>query len=442
MRSYLLKHRLRHLRSIEINNISAAIRKKSEKIVIPFPACFLALESLKGECLYVSEVQYDFINSVQFNELPALEYSTSRMILKITVKIPEECSFAGAMEPNEWLVLRTFEIDLNKLQSLDPEDQPEGHNVPLFEMTDGFYTLPDQSVLRTTSESNLYSRHRRNASRNIVNQSFSFNSVLKLNIMIDYKAQVQREILETSKKLEKAIDLGGKSDTWLIEILRGYSRDLGTSITRKKAYLRDLRERLERHVDSHDSDRSHSPDGQSLHEYYGSSYSNLIKTKDRVDAMRLKKLNRLITIFQNTSLFEKSVGFIDYNHDACVGTAPYDRLRLRLVDKESVLAMASKTDHEREVVNSCLGYYLLFVQLTATTLFKVPLPYDMKFYGSTSLVGPDCCLYLDENSTIKHPEALFDAIDRFNRNLVQVIQRWEHHLSPRPDSQMSRSGSH
>lgn len=441
MPSYLLKRRLRHVRSIRIDNISPAIRKKSERIVVPFAACFLALETLKREALYVSEVQHTFINNVQFNELPDIQNSISHIVLKVVVRIPEECSLASAMDRDAWLILREYEIDLNKLQAVRLEDQLEGHNVPLFEMSDGLYTLQNQTVMRSTSRDDLYLRHKRNTSRNQVPDSFSFNSALKLNIMIDYKAQVQREIEETSSSLGDAISVNGTQKSWLTECLRKYLQDLGQSVGRKKAHALQLRDELKLDNDQHEKTTASSVDGQSLHEYYGSNYPNLIKVKDRVDSLRLKKLSRLISIFQRTSLFEKKMDFIEYDN-ACIDVASYEKTKLQLINTERVLAMASKTDVDREFINTCLGYYLLFVQLIATKVFQIPLPYGMDFCGSTSMVGNGCCLHFYDSSAAKHPETQLKAIEYFNKNLVQVIQRWEHHVSPRADDQISQLENH
>ncbi|QLL33207.1 hypothetical protein HG536_0E01180 [Torulaspora globosa] len=440
MPSYLLRRRLRHVRSIGINNVSAAIETKSEKVVVPFPACFLALQSMKGEVLYVSEVQRGFINTVQFNELPRLEHSISHIMLRIMVKVPEQCGLASAMKRDSWLVLREFEVDFNKLQSIDLEDQLEGHNVPLFEMNDGVYTLQCQPVVKATANDDAYLRHRRNASRNQVQESFSYNSALKLNIMVSYKAQVLREIQETSKKLENAIDSNGKHSRWQIDCVKRHLADLRQSFTTKNAYLRQLDEELKSSIDQYHKTSTPSPDGQSLQEYYGNNYPNLIKIKDRVDSLKLKKLSRLISIFQTTCLFQKEIGFIEHE-SACMAGAPYERTKLKLVDQERVLAIALRSDAERNIINTCLGYYLLFIQLTATTVFQIALPYRMKFNGSTSMVG-NGCLYFNDNSSAKRSEAQLDAIDCFNKNLIQVIQRWEHHVLTRAGDQMSRMESH
>ncbi|QLQ80765.1 hypothetical protein HG537_0E01200 [Torulaspora globosa] len=438
MGSYLLRRRLRHVRSIGLCNVSVAVESKSDKMVVPFAGCFVALESLKGEVLYVSEVQCGFINNVQFNEFPKLEYSVCHVVLKVMVKIPEESGLKRVMKRDDWLVLREFEVDLDRLQSIDREDQLEGENVPLFEMNDGVYTLREQCVVRNMVNEDLYLRHRRNGSRNQVQESFSFNSALKLSIMVNYKAQVLREIEETSRKIDNAIEFTGEHSQ--IVCLERYLADLRQSFIAKKSYLRQLHEELESSIDLYEKSSSPSADGQSLQEYYGNNYPNLIKIKDRVDCLKLKKLSRLISIFQATCLFQKEIGFIEYEN-ACMAGAPYERTRLKLVDQERVLAIALKSEAERNIINTCLGYYLLFIQLTATTVFQIALPYGMKFNGSTSMVGNDC-LYINDNSSAKRSEAQLRAIDCFNKNLIQVIQRWEHHVLTRAGDQMSRMESH
>lgn len=425
MPSFLLKRRLRHVRSIRIDNVFARTENELDADVTPFEASFLAIETLKGEHLYVSEVQCGFMHNIQFNELPPLENPTSHIILKIAVKLPETSSLSSYVDRDSWLVLKIFEIDLNKLQGVNSDDLIDSYNAPLFEMIDGFYTLPGLKTLKTSSFQSEPLAHKRNVSNTRLTQSFSYNSVLKLNKLIEYKTQVLLECSSAALEIEQAIPSGDKRNRWLIHCIEKDRDELEHSIQKKEKIISGLEGKNKSKLSI--TFNTMASEGQSLNEYYGNTYPNVIQSKDRLDSMRLKRLCKLIAIFKSTCLFREEMGLISVTDTA--SETLYERTTLKLINKERMMALASVTDAAREMVNTCLGYYLMFIELVARKIYDIPLPYCMKYYGSNSLIDGTHALFLND-STSKSPESFMEAIEYFNRNLVQVIQRWEHRRSP------------
>lgn len=426
MLPYLLKRRLRHVRSITINNIPT-LEKESGPGVVSFPSSFVVIETVKGQTIYVSEVQSGFVLNVKFNELPPLDDPTTRIVLKLIVKVPEESKLASLMEQNEWLAFKTFEINLNKLQSLRPDDIIEGYNAPLLEMSDGYYTLQDLSVvkIRDSEEGSLL--HKRNMSNYRVVQSFSFNSVLKLNKLLEYKAQVMEDGFASSKRLEKIMKSQHTELCWLIKSIERYNRELESLIRQKRIDLEHLADSTKSRIQ--ETKLSSNSGHQSLEDYYGTTYPDLIQTKNRLDSLRLRQLSRLVAIFEDTCLFSQDFGFVEVD---TASTAPslYDRTTLKLIDKDRVMGIATETNISNEALNTCLGYYLIFIQLIATKIYTIPLPYTLKYHGSTSVVGDNHLLYLSDGNTGKQSQKFLTAIDCFNVDVAQVIQRWEYHRSP------------
>ena len=396
MPPYLLKRRLRHVRSIRIDNVSAPVDKNPGAQLRPFEASFIVLETLKGEPLYVSEVQSGFMHNIQFNELPHLEDPINHIVLKIAVKIPSRTELSSYVNENSWLALRVYEVDLNKLQSVNPNDLIESYNAPLFEMTDGFYTLPGLPAARIVSD---FSSHKRNVSNSRFVQSFSFNSALKVNKLIEYKTQVMIECSNSAAKVEEIILSNNRRDLWQIKCIARFKDELKRSMQEKTVNISILDGKIRPILKFNENEQA---DRQSLNDYYGNTYPNLIQTKDRVDFLRIKRLSKLIGVFKETCLFRKDFRFISVDEDTS----------------------------ERELVNTCLGYYLIFIKLVATKVYDIPLPYSINYYGSTSLIGGDGALYLSDSAALKNPENFLEAMDKFNKNLIQIIQRWGHHRSP------------
>lgn len=423
MPPYLLKRRLRHVRSIRIDNVSAPVDKNPGAQRIPFEASFIVLETLKGEPLYVSEVQSGFMHNIQFNELPHLEDPINHIVLKIAVKFPSRTGLSSYVNEDSWLALRVYEVDLNKLQSINPDDLIDSYNAPLFEMTDGFYTLPGLPAARMVSN---FSSHKRNVSNSRFVQSFSFNSALKLNKLIEYKTQVMIECSKSAAKVEEIILSNNRRELWQIKCIARYNDELKRSMQEKTVNISRLDEKIRPILKLNENEQI---DGQSLNDYYGNTYPNLIQTKDRVDFLRIKRLSKLIGVFKETCLFRKDVRFISIDEDTS-SRSLYERTSLNLIDKKRIIEMASTNDAERELVNTCLGYYLIFIKLVATKVYEIPLPYSISYYGSTSLIGGDGALYLSDSAALKNPENFLNAMDKFNKNLIQIIQRWGHHRSP------------
>lgn len=386
----------------------------------------MVLETIKGQVLYVSEVQDGSLHNLKFNELPRQDSPITHIVLKIIVQIPKKALLPSKEDDHIWCALKTYRIDLNKLQCINPDDIIDCYNSPMLEMSDGFYALPDVPVTCVATNNSIETHHKRNASNYRMKQSFVFNSVLKLNKILDYISQVSEESLGTSKKLETLMQSSSTENKWFIESIRNSSQQLQSTIQKKKLEIKRLNEQLI--LPRIATDTSLVSFDLSMNDYYGTTYPDLIQTRNRLEVIRTKKLNQLIGIFQATQLFDKELEFveIDYSKSGSL----YNKIILKVLDKDRVMAMAAESESRRDLINTCLGYYLILAALIATKIYKIPLPYNLTYYGSTSIIENIHPLYLDDHPNKKHSEKFSKAIDYFDKDIVQIIQRLAHHRLP------------
>lgn len=386
----------------------------------------MVLETIKGQVLYVSEVQDGSLHNLKFNELPQQDSPITRIVLKIIAQIPKKTLMPSEDGDLVWCALKTYRIDLNKLQCINPEDIIDCYNSPMLEMSDGYYALPDVPVTSVTTNGSKETNHKRNASNYRVKQSFVFNSVLKLNKILDYISQVTDESLGTSDKLETLMQSSSTENKWFIESIKNSNQQLQSTIHKKKLEIKRLKEELI--LPRMATDTSLDSFDLSMNDYYGTTYPDLIQSRSRLEVIRSKKLSQLIGIFQATPLFDKELEFVEIDYSK--SDLLYNKLMLKVIDKDRVMAMAAESDSNRDLMNTCLGYYLILVALIANKIYKIPLPYSLTYCGSTSIIENIHPLYLDDYPNKKHSEKFVKAIDYFDKDIVQIIQRLGHHRLP------------
>ncbi|QLG73667.1 hypothetical protein HG535_0F01780 [Zygotorulaspora mrakii] len=421
MPPYLLKRRLRHIRSIKLSNIAIS---EANSITEHFQllSCFITLESHKGQLLYVSELQEASMNMIQFNELPKQDNPITSFLLKILISAPDNPNSSPLDVPadNEkmWIFFRKYNVDLNKLRRMEQDEMVENCNYPIFEIVDGLYVLPDALTVSMAPASGL---HRRTPSNYKVKQSFSFNSVLKLTMITEYMRQIKDETEFTSHRLDKLMRSVHKETDRIIKVIKNSNEELKKNIERKKESKKNINESFR--SPKHARQSSLVSQHPSLNDYYGNTYSDFIQVKNRLELIRSKKVNQLISVFQGTVLFDPEVGFLELRDSP--SSSVYDKIKLKLLDEECILSLASKSEVERYATNASLGYYLLFILLMANEVFEVPLPYSLHFYGSTSIVETNHPLYLENSIALKNLENFSKAVSYFNRDIVQIIQNLE-----------------
>ncbi|KAH9200099.1 hypothetical protein LQ764DRAFT_227463 [Zygosaccharomyces rouxii] len=379
MGQYLLKRRLRHVRSVKISNLCVGQRNSQQ--LMWFPSYFIVIENGKGQTLYVSEVQQGSLYSVQFNELPPQDSPLTHFTLRLVAELPERLS----PSPDEklWFDFRTYKVDLNQVKHVSADDIIESYNAPVLELVDGDYVLPNVSMLTVPKES--IRTHKRANSSIKIKKSFTFNYALKLNKILEYTSQVMEESQQISERVERQIQDEHKRHQWFVTHLRDYNHQLKVRIQKKQLDLRRLRDSVEHFAESEEKDSQ----PHSLNDYYGNTYPNLIQSRNRLESMRAKKLAQLIGIFQTTDLFHVRAGFVTFNRTLLDSSSSlYDRLTLDLLNKTKLLELATDgSEASKKLTSTCLGYYTLFVTLIATSICSIPLPHELMYCGSTSTPG-------------------------------------------------------
>lgn len=415
MGTYLLKRRLRHVRSLKIRNLF--VGQKNSQELIWFPSYFIVIENDRGQTLYVSELQHGSLYSVQFNELPLQNSPLTHFTLRLVAEFPRWLS--SLSDERLWFDFRTYKVDLNQVKHINPDDIMETSNTLILELVDGEYVLPNISTLAAPNAS--INPHKRSTSSIKIKRSFTFNSILKLNKILEYTSQVKEESRQISDKVERQIEDKHKTHQWLITHLKDYNHQLQLRVQKKQSDLQKVSSFVERFSESEENDSKPHP----LNDYYGNTYPNLIQSRNVLENLRAKKLAQLIEAFQATDLFRARSGFVTLDRVLPNSSSSlYDRLTLDLLNKEELLKIAiTGSEVTKRKTSTCLGYYTLFVILLATSVCSIPLPHELSYCGSTSTINNTIPLYMDN---FKDMNPLGQAIDCFNGNIIQVIQFLKH----------------
>lgn len=433
MKPYLLSRRQRHVRAICFHNIGLFKTNGNTKSIMDhgdgFVPCFFILESIRGELLYISEVQSDSLQKLHFQELPKLNGASTMIILKLVGKVPKEVlrsvvSNKDTTIEDKWCILCTYTIDLNKLQPIT-EDAAliTSVNTPVLELVDGSYTLPTENVTVVKEPTSL---HKRNISEIKIKYSLAYSSLLKLNKLLEYSSQVHEEMNELSSRIEDSFPLHKNQHQWYIKTVQKSITSLQTKTNKKNKEVSQLEDNDTIHHSK--TEISLVSQDESINDDYGSIYSRFVQIKDRLDQLRIKKLYQLIGIFRSTNLFDIGKGYIRFERSSSLENI-IEGLKLKTLHIESLFKEAEESSKQRERMNSQLGYYLLFLHLTATQIFKLPLPYKLMYYGSTSVIEGQYPLYFTDSMITKHQTKLLKAIHYFNADILQIKQFLENYCS-------------
>ncbi|CEP60628.1 Vps38p LALA0_S01e15324g [Lachancea lanzarotensis] len=403
---YLSRRRLRHLSGISIYNVSLTKDAKSELKPPYSPSIFVAIEDLHGRCLYVSEAQKRSQCGLRFEDIPALPYAMTKIKLKIVGQIPQ-----NLLEENEdlpvWTTLATYALDLSRLSPVLSDD--EGNlspktgnvNVPVLHFSDGVFGTPGNFEVppKITPEPVTPKK------------SFTFNGVLKLNKILEYWTQMHLELQELSEKIDDLVD--EKPKLLSKDALLHASESLELSIERRLNKIQSLECSKQNGSTYHLDSSTELP----MNEDYGVTLSDYTSALHRLQSLEERKVSQLLIAMKGTSLCGQS-GYVIPNkkHQSIY------EMQLKRVEPFTAL-----NDRDRILKNSTLGYYLLFVHILANKVFHTPLPHQLSFYGSTSLIDNALPLYLAASSTQQHLSDFDLAVERFNRNIMQVNQFLECH---------------
>ena len=436
MKRFLLSRRQRHLREICFHNISLFKANGDSRLIKEhgdgFVPCFFVLESIKGELLYVSEVQSGSLRELCFQELPKLTGASTMIILKLVGLVPNEILCTVSLDKNgiiddKWCVLCTYTIDLNKLHPVNEDTVLiTGTNAPVLHLVDGPYTLPTEN---TKPLKGPVGSHKRNISQVKIKYSLTYSSLLKLSKLLEYSSQVHEEINEISSKIEEGFLLHKNQNHWYMRTVQKSIETLEKEVLQRKKNKKNIEmARLENNdtINHSKTEVSLMSQDESINDDYGSIYSRFVQIKDRLDQLRFKKLYQLIGIFHSTDLFNSDRGYIYFEKPSSINDV-ISRLKLKPLNMGILLRQAGESTRHMEYVNSQLGYYLLFLHLTATLIFKAPLPYRLMYYGSTSVIDSQYPLYFTDPMISKHQAKLIKAMHCFNADILQFKQILENY---------------
>ncbi|SCU85103.1 LAFA_0D13894g1_1 [Lachancea sp. 'fantastica'] len=405
---YLLRRRLRHLNAISIYNVSLTKNANLSLEHEHTPCLFLVVEDIKGRCLYVSEAQKGSqCGCLQFDEIPSLLYTMTRIKIKIIGQIPRTMLLEKTEEFPVWTTLAIYAIDLSRLSPVLSDDEgnlfpkTENVNVPLLHFSDGLFSAPGNFEASPKNFLEPVSQKK----------SFTYNGVLKLNKILEYWTQMQLEIQELSEKIDELVDNSPKPVSK--DAILHACESLTLSIERRQSKVQSLESSNKYGSSCHLSSTTELP----INDDYAATLSNYTSVFHRLQSLEERKIGQLLIAMKGTGLCGQNGYVIPNSEDQSI----YE-MRLKRVDLFTAL-----DDRDRILKNSTLGYYLLFVNILADRVFHMPLPHRLSFYGSTSVIDNALPLYLAASSTQQHLIDFELAIERFNLNIMQVNQFLECH---------------
>ena len=184
---------------------------------------------------------------------------------------------------------------------------------------------------------------------------------------------------------------------------------------------------------------------------YGTTYSRLSQAKDYLCYLRLKKLDRLIDIFQGVGILTQcsydNMGFTDSSKEAIEllqvnvdvrgknkgepNTNGGKQLSFKKLDYSKIITKLESSELSVSEMNTCLGYLVLLLQTIANSVFKTSLPCKLMYYGSTSVIENSYPLFLPEPYSTQNLLLFKQALQCLNINIVQVQQYLDYQYSLR-----------
>lgn len=428
MVQYLLEKRVRHLHSVSLYNVSmlgneASLNSDENKLnVFKKISCFVVIDNLNGAPLYVSEVQVNTFNKLSFNEMPPNELSDSTISLRIVGKIPNDILIKSEANTDEiWIVFKEIGIQFDKLKRIRRDTIFEGVNIPILEFNDGLYTLENINAISNVPD--VINFQNSTSSEHTMKESFSFNSLLEFNKVIEYKSHILEEILHISSEVQHIMEHRNKERGWEIIRLNNSIEQMKLQLNNKRIDLKNVEVALANSSDiSQLSSQliSRNSSDASIADNYGNKNYRVIHSNNQLDVLKVKKLKQLISIFRNYPLFDEENGYVEIATDFDSKRPSTKLLKFKLVNKSKILSSVTDSEVKRIDINTILGQYMLFLQIISTIIYNIPLPYEMRYYGSTSIISYDLPLFISETVASKYRSGLLQAIEMFNLNIKQV----------------------
>ena len=217
-----------------------------------------------------------------------------------------------------------------------------------------------------------------------------------------------------------------RKPSWHTTQLQIYKDQLNESLSTKRIKIKRLKRSIEEESDDIIKPLTEGTDNRSKDEY-GSTFSNLIQIRTQLERIKIKKLFQLLCIFQNTQLFSSDDEMVTLDKTKLTPTSIYEGITLSVIKKSTLQKLELGTEDDYTFFNARLGYYLLFIYVIANKIYKISLPHSLHYCGSTSIINYERPLHLVNSKNRKILKETEDAIDYFNKDILQTIQYLEHH---------------
>ena len=421
--------------------------------LVRYLPCYYVIENLEGELLFVSEIQQSSLRQLRFNDVNFEGDSTSVFALKIVTQLSKR--YSGAKN-DDWCIIATMCIDLNNLQPYDPDsDIIEGFNVPVFSMDDGHYTIGGAKLKKSIKPATFVGMYRSNVPSK-AKRSFDYHTLLRINKSMDYLDQTQEEINTAAHEIEIQMRNTLRANVWFKESVTESEKRLKKTIHQKREEVVKLQSKSSSATSQYLSgveveSSPYEPVIDVAKDDYGTTYSRLSQAKDYLCYLRLKKLDRLIDIFQGVGILTQcsydNMGLTDSSKEAIEllqvnvdvrgknkgepNTNGGKQLSFKKLDYSKIITKLESSELSVSEMNTCLGYLVLLLQTIANSVFKTSLPCKLMYYGSTSVIENSYPLFLPEPYSTQNLLLFKQALQCLNINIVQVQQYLDHQYSLR-----------
>lgn len=432
MTGFITKRKLRHVQSIGIHNLSIPLIKNSRSTNVKFVkanSCFFTLESVTHDVVYISENQQNVLKSIQFNEIKFEGSPLKHLNLNIYAEIPHEILKDNHEPQLIWTKIATYCINLELLEYIDPGMiSYKDVNVPVFKMKDGYFTLG--RFTRDSSVADKYNKKIAPTIRNplkynslTVKPSINYNNMIKLNKLVEYQKQINRDLTTISQKIADELNVHKYhiTDYKYIQPIENFIKHTEKDIAEKRLKIVQYKKDLAK-VDDECSPINRQISAVTIEQdEYGNIYSNLIQLRDRINILRRRRIYKLLTVFKDFPFSNKHFKLFDYWVEEAESSVE-EKFKLHTVDYDSVFKRLQNSEETRIQTNTEMGNFVLLLLIITNKIIGIRLPYKLSYYGSTSIIDSHYPLYLAELLSVKQIEKFKVGISMLNTNINQINQ--------------------
>lgn len=434
MVGYIMKRKLRHIQSLKLYNVAIPLIRNGYNSNINFikaNSCFFTMETTRGDFIYISENEPNVLRSIQFNNMKFEGSPINHFILNIFVQIPKEM-LVTKHHQDSWTKIVSYSIDLSNVHHIDPEmiSQIE-MNVPVFKMKDGYF-IPEQFTINNSfSDKRVSNNHiihphggtpKYNSST--IKPSINYNNLIKLNKLIEYQKQINKDKDDLSQKIENNLVIRKHFKTVTNErfqTIEKYIEKTEKRLTEKRTKIELLKKDISKIETPELPVNKPSSTITIEQDEYGNIYSNLIQVRERASRVRRRRINKLLTVFKDIPFTNKDINLFEYTNSD-IESLPEKGLTFRTINHESILKFAQESEENRRSINTQLGNYALLLSIVTNKIANIRIPYTLSYYGSSSIIDSHYPLYLMDLQSAKHFERFKKAISLLNVNINQINQ--------------------